>query len=131
PIFPTTHAFRSPSHRPLLCVVVLTCRQRFRPVSMTNQGMAIFPTNTFSEKDPLLLLNSLEIDTYTDAFIKYALISIQRHQCRGSEIFKYITIVGEGGGATQSNPFGGCYQYDIQFRLRMANDNSRSWSLID
>jgi hypothetical protein len=68
------------------------------------------------------------IDTWTDAFINYALIYIQKHQARASEIFKYMAIV---RGAAQLNPFGSCYQYDMQFRLRMANDPSRSWSNID
>lgn len=68
------------------------------------------------------------IDNWTEAFITFALIYIQRHQTRASELFKYMAIV---RGAAQLNPFGNCYQYDIQFRLRMSNDPSRSWSNID
>ena len=52
------------------------------------------------------------IESWTDAFVNFMIIYIQRHPNKAVELFKYMSIVRE---ASVLNPFHSCYQYDVQF----------------
>ncbi|XP_063410045.1 uncharacterized protein LOC134693232 isoform X2 [Mytilus trossulus] len=66
------------------------------------------------------------IESWTDAFINYMKIFIQRFPNLASELTTYMSII----RGTQVS-FEKIYCYDQQFRLRMANNPTRSWSSID
>ena len=66
------------------------------------------------------------IESWTDAFINYMKIFIQRFPNLANELTTYMSII----RGTQVS-FEKIYCYDQQFRLRMANNPTRSWSSID
>lgn len=68
------------------------------------------------------------IDMWTDAFINFILIYIQKHQTKAPELLKYMSVI---RGAASNNPISKWLAYDMQFRLRMGKDPSKSWSQID
>ena len=66
------------------------------------------------------------IELWTDAFINYTKILLQKFPNLASDLIAYLSII-RGAGV----PFERIYRYDQQFRLRMANNPTRSWSSID
>lgn len=68
------------------------------------------------------------IEKWTAAFITFSSILLERHQGKALEILKYMDTI-------RSIAFrfhgAGWLAYDRQFRLRMAADPSRSWSIVD
>jgi len=68
------------------------------------------------------------IEMWTDAFLNYVHIIIDRHPQMANELLTYVVTI---RGATLDATFDRVYMYDQQFRLRVAQDPTRSWSHID
>jgi len=96
--------------------------------SQEQQVQFCLATNQFTIKPQSKIKKIENIESWTDAFVNFVIIYIQRHPNKAVELLKYMSIVRE---ASVLNPFQSCYQYDVQFRLRMAYNPSRSWSNID
>jgi len=96
--------------------------------SQEQQVQFCLATNQFTIKPQSKIKKIENIESWTDAFVNFIIIYIQRHPNKAVELLKYMSIVRE---ASVLNPFHSCYQYDVQFRLRMAYNPSRSWSNID
>ena len=71
-------------------------------------------------------VNSKEL--WTDAFINFTMVFGLKHKENITGLLKYMTII---RGAASSNPLHRWANYDMQFRLRMSKDPSRSWDTID
>ena len=67
-------------------------------------------------------INSIEL--WTDAFINFIMVFSIKHQEKVAELLKYMTVI---RGVAVNNPVQRWSTYDIQFRLRMSKDPSRSW----
>ena len=65
---------------------------------------------------------------WTDAFLNFVQIYIQKHPAKAGELLKYLAIIREIG---LSNPIQKWLRYDGQFRLRMSVCPERSWAAID
>ncbi|VDI08867.1 Hypothetical predicted protein [Mytilus galloprovincialis] len=65
---------------------------------------------------------------WTDSFIAYAQVLIERYPGKASELFSYMSII---RGAAADHPFEKWYSYDQQFRLRVSRDHTKKWSSID
>ena len=68
------------------------------------------------------------IEMWTDAFLNYVQIIIDRHPQMTKDLLIYMVTI---RGATLDATFDRVYMYDQQFRLRVAQDPARSWSHID
>lgn len=68
------------------------------------------------------------IEMWTDAFINFIIVYIQKHSEKMSDILRYLTIIRE---TATSNPLQKWLSYDEQFRLRMSKDPTKSWANID
>ncbi|CAC5383755.1 unnamed protein product [Mytilus coruscus] len=68
------------------------------------------------------------IKAWTDAFINSAKIVIQRHPLLASDLFSHIALI---RGAVTDALIERVYQYDQQFRLRIAQNPTKTWSQID
>jgi predicted secreted protein len=55
------------------------------------------------------------IDSWTDAFLNYAKILVEKHTTMASELFTFMSII---RGALADATFDRVYMYDRQFRLR-------------
>jgi hypothetical protein len=55
-------------------------------------------------------------------------ILIQKHPLLASDLLTYMSII---RGAVADTPFERIYQYDRQFRLRVAQNHTKSWAQID
>jgi hypothetical protein len=71
-------------------------------------------------------IDSIEIST--DAFINYDKVMINRYPLLAGELLSCMSII---KGAVVDAPFNRVYQYDQQFRLRIACNQTRTWSQID
>jgi hypothetical protein len=81
------------------------------------------PTNK-----PLKVKQIDSIGIWTDAFINYAKVMIDRHPLLAGDLLSYMSII---RGAVVDALFYRVYQYDQQFRLRIAYNQTRTWSQID
>ena len=68
------------------------------------------------------------IDIWTDAFINKDNAMIDRHTLLAGDLLSYMSII---MGAVVDPPFNRVYQYNQQFRLRIADIQTRTWSQID
>ena len=68
------------------------------------------------------------VEDWTDSFIAYAQVLIERYPGKASELFSYMSII---RGAAADHSFEKCYSYDQQFRLRVSRDHTKKWSSID
>ena len=71
-------------------------------------------------------INSIEM--WSDAFINFILVYIQKHIAKASDLLRYMAVI---RGAAVNNPISKWLVYDMQFRLRTSKDPNRSWSQID
>ena len=62
-------------------------------------------------------------DIWTDACINYAKVMIDRHPLIAGNLVSYMSII---RGAVVDAPFYRIYQYDQQFRLRIAYNQTRT-----
>lgn len=76
----------------------------------------------------LKIKNIENINTWTDAFINFSKIVIQRHPLLAMDLLSYMSLI---RSLASDAPFVRIYQYDQQFRLRVAQNPSKSWSQID
>ena len=53
---------------------------------------------------------------------------IPKHRLLASDLLTYMCII---RGAVAGTPFERIYQYDRQFRLRVAQNHTKSWAQID
>ena len=81
------------------------------------------PTNK-----PLKAKQIDSIGIWTDAFINYAKVMIDRHPLLAGDLLSYMSII---RGAVVDALFYRVYQCDQQFRLRIAYNQTRTWSQID
>ena len=81
------------------------------------------PTNK-----PLKVKQIDSIGIWTDAFINYAKVMIDRHPLLAGDLLSYMSII---RGAVVDALFYRVYQYDQQFRLQIAYNQTRTWSQID
>ena len=81
-----------------------------------------------SENRNLKIKHIENINAWTDAFCNFSKIVIQRHPMLASDLFSYMALI---RGAVSDASFERVYQYDQQFRLRVAQNPTRSWSQID
>lgn len=72
--------------------------------------------------------NILDVDMWTDTFIKYISIYCSAHPHRFAELLKYMYIIRHGARRVTGV---GWRQYDEQFRLRQARNPSGSWANVD
>ncbi|VDI17209.1 Hypothetical predicted protein [Mytilus galloprovincialis] len=68
------------------------------------------------------------VEDWTDCFIAYAQVLIERYPGKASELFSYMSII---RGAAADHPVEKWYSYDQQFRLRVSRDHTEKWSSID
>ena len=66
-------------------------------------------------------INSIEM--WSDAFINFILVYIQKHIAKASDLLKYMAVI---RGAAVNNPISKWLVYDMQFRLRTSKDTNRS-----
>ena len=69
----------------------------------------------------------VNIETWTDAFLIFTSIYCTAHPLKFQGLLKYILCIRLGAKRCS----GGWKAYDEQFRLRMAQDPSSSWAVID
>jgi len=81
------------------------------------------PTNK-----PLKVKQIDSIEIWTHAFINYAKVMIDRHPLLAGDLLSYMSIIRR---AVVDAPLFRVYQYDQQFRLRIAYNQTRTWSQID
>jgi hypothetical protein len=67
------------------------------------------------------------IDSWTDAFLNYAKILVEKHTTMASELFTYMSII---RGAMADATLDRVYMYDQQFRLRKSLNLTRPWSQV-
>ena len=92
-------------------------------ISLEDGKLVMHPT---SKPSKVKQIDSIEI--WTDAFINYAKVIIERHPLLASDLYSYMSII---RGASTDAPFSRVYMYDQQFRLRISVNQTRSWSQID
>ena len=92
-------------------------------VSVEDGKLVMHPTN---KPNKVKHIDSIEL--WTDAFINYARVVIERHPLLAGDLYSYMSII---RGASTDAPFSRVYSYDQQFRLRMSFNPTRSWSQID
>jgi hypothetical protein len=68
------------------------------------------------------------IESWTDAFCNFAKVALQRHPMIATDLISYMTLI---RGVVSDALFERVYNYDKQFRLRIAQNPTRSWSQID
>jgi hypothetical protein len=73
-------------------------------------------------------LNVKNIESWTDAFCNFAKVALQRHPMIATDLISYMTLI---RGVVSDALFERVYNYDKQFRLRIAQNPTRSWSQID
>jgi hypothetical protein len=78
--------------------------------------------------NPLAFKQIDSISIWTDAFINYAKVMIARHPLLAGDLLSYMSII---RGAVVDAPFYRVYQYDHQCQLRIAYNQTRTWSQID
>ena len=76
---------------------------------------------------PLKVKQIDSIEILTDAFINYK-VMINRYPLSAGDLLLFMSII---KGAVVDAPFYRVYQYDQQFRLRIAYNQIRTWSQID
>ena len=69
----------------------------------------------------------VNIETWTDAFLIFTSIYCTAHSLKFQDLLKYIHCIRLGSKRCS----GGWKAYDEQFRLRMAQDPSSSWAVVD
>jgi hypothetical protein len=62
------------------------------------------------------------------SFTNFSKILIQKHPLLASDLLTYMSIIRD---AVADTPFERMYQYDRQFRLRVAQNHIKSWAQID
>jgi hypothetical protein len=77
---------------------------------------------------PLKVKQFDSIDIWTDAFINNANVMIERHPLLAGYLLSYMSII---SGYVVDASFNSADQYDQQFRLRIAYNQTRTWSQID
>ena len=107
----------------------LLLRQNFCPNTDT-MGTLTVVNNQLTVKTgaPKIKVPINSIELWTDAFINFTMVFSIKHQEKVAELLKYMTVI---RGAAVNNPIQRWSTYDIQFRLRMSKDPSRSWASID
>ena len=78
---------------------------------------------------PLKVKQIDSIEILTDAFINYK-IMINRYPLSAGDLLLYMSII-KGAVHVVDAPFNMVYQYDQQFRLRIAYNQTRTWYQID
>ena len=68
------------------------------------------------------------IEIWTEAFSNFSKLILQRHPSLAQDLFTYMSVI---RGAVSDAPFERVYQYDRQFRLRVAQNHTKSWAQID
>ena len=68
------------------------------------------------------------IEAWTDAFISYSQVLIERHPHKASQLFSYFAIIRSAAIQCSIEKW---YTYDQQFRLRVARDHAKNWGCID
>ncbi|CAC5406659.1 unnamed protein product [Mytilus coruscus] len=92
--------------------------------------------NTIGINDGMLVIQNkvkkthtnISVEDWTDSFIAYAQVLIERYPGKASELFSYMSII---RGAAADHPVEKWYSYDQQFRLRVSRDHTKKWSSID
>ena len=62
------------------------------------------------------------IEAWTDAFISYSQILLERHPQKANELFAYMAIIRSAASECAIEKW---YAYDQQFRLRVARDHTK------
>ena len=81
-----------------------------------------------TENKNLKVKNIENIESWTDAFCNFAKVALQRHPMLATDLISYMILI---RGAVSDALFERVYNYDKQFRLRIAQNPIRSWSQID
>ena len=109
--------------------LALLLKQNFSSTQSVSGTLAIIDNQlsikpaTSKIKQPI---NSIEM--WSDAFINFILVYIQKHIAKASDLLRYMAVI---RGAAVNNPISKWLVYDMQFRLRTSKDPNRSWSQID
>ena len=106
--------------------LALLLKQNFSSTQSVSGTLAIIDNQlsikpaTSKIKQPI---NSIEM--WSDAFINFILVYIQKHIAKASDLLRYMAVI---RGAAVNNPISKWLVYDMQFRLRTSKDPNRSWS---
>ena len=68
------------------------------------------------------------IEAWTDAFISYSQILLERHPQKANELYAYMAIIRSAASECAIEKW---YAYDQQLQLRVARDHTQNWGLID
>lgn len=79
-------------------------------ISVDNGRLIIQQMNKVVKAKPIE-----NIESWTDAFLNYAKILVEKHTTMASELLTYMSII---RGALSNATFDKVYMYDQQFRLR-------------
>ncbi|CAC5406178.1 unnamed protein product [Mytilus coruscus] len=91
-------------------------------LGLNKDGRLITQTNLLKKK------TIINIETWTDAFLAYSQVLIQRHLMKASQLFAYIAII---RGAAADSTIEKWYMYDQQFRLRVSRNPTKNLNIID
>ena len=107
--------------------LALLLRQNFCPNTDTMRTLTVVNNQlTVKTGAPKIKVPINSIEFWTDAFINFNMVFSIKHQEKVAELLKYMTVI---RGAAVHNQTQRCSTYDIQFKLRMSKDSSRSWAL--
>jgi hypothetical protein len=68
------------------------------------------------------------IEVWTDAFISYSHILLERHPQKANELYAYMAIIRSAASECAIEKW---YAYDQKLQLRVARDHTKNWVLID
>ena len=112
--------------------LVLLLQQNFDIPNETTKSNCLTVVNgnvvVNTDNKHLKIKNIEYINTWTDAFINFSKFFIQRHPLLAMDLLSYMALI---TSVESDAPFVRIYQYDQQFRLRVAQNPSKSWSQID
>lgn len=112
--------------------LALLLQQNFDILNETTKSKCLTVVNgnvvVNTDNKHLKIKNIENINTWTDAFINFSKIVIQRHPLLAMDLLSYMALI---RSVESDAPFVRLYQYDQQFRLKVSQNPSKSWSQID
>jgi hypothetical protein len=68
------------------------------------------------------------INLWTDAFLNFTMVLIENHPSKATELLRYMYII---RNIAEESPSSRWLLYDLQFRLRVSRNPTKSWASID
>jgi hypothetical protein len=68
------------------------------------------------------------INLWTDAFLNFTMVLIENHPSKATELLRYMYII---RNIAEESPSSRWLLYELQFRLRVSRNPTKSWASID